>query len=75
MILISFIADDHAEASVNFNKDTFAEDVEKTPHLVMFYAPWYVFNLSKSDTFKWLNLEVHIEIWQNFLWSVIDMPP
>ena len=42
MILISFIADDHAEASVNFNKDTFAEDVEKTPHLVMFYAPWYV---------------------------------
>ena len=52
MILISFIADDHAEASVNFNKDTFAEDVEKTPHLVMFYAPWYVFNLSKSDTFK-----------------------
>ena len=51
MILISFIADDHAEASVNFNKDTFAEDVEKTPHLVMFYAPWYVFNLSESDTF------------------------
>jgi len=33
-------ADDHAEASVNFNKDTFSEDVEKTPHLVMFYAPW-----------------------------------
>jgi hypothetical protein len=51
MILISFIADDHAEASVNFNKDTFAEDVEKTPHLVMFYAPWYVFSLSESDTF------------------------
>ena len=51
MILISFIADDHAEASVNFNKDTFAEDVEKIPHLVMFYAPWYVFNLSESDTF------------------------
>ena len=42
MIVISFIADDHAEASVNYNKDTFAEDVEKTPHLVMFYAPWYV---------------------------------
>ena len=51
MILISFIADDHAEASVNFNKDTFSEDVEKTPHLVMFYAPWYVFNPSESDTF------------------------
>ena len=51
MILISFIADDHAEASVNLNKDTFSEDVEKTPHLVMFYAPWYVFNLSESDTF------------------------
>ena len=42
MILIFFIADDHAEASVNYNKDTFAEDVEKTPHMVMFYAPWYV---------------------------------
>ena len=51
MILISLIADDHAEASINFNKDTFAEDVEKTPHLVMFYAPWYVFNLSDSDKF------------------------
>ena len=51
MILISLIADDHAEASVNFNKDTFAEDVEKTPHLVMFYAPWYVFNISDSDKF------------------------
>ena len=54
MILISFIADDHAEASVNFNKDTFAEDVEKTPHLVMFYAPWYVFNFSEYLTFSFL---------------------
>jgi len=31
---------DHAEAAINFNKDTFAADVEKTPHLVMFFAPW-----------------------------------
>jgi len=34
------IGDDHAETSINFNKDTFAADVEKTPHLVMFFAPW-----------------------------------
>lgn len=34
------IADDHAEASIDFNNDTFAEDVEKKPHLVMFFAPW-----------------------------------
>jgi len=43
VILCSFQAifgDDHAEAAINFNKDTFAADVEKTPHLVMFYAPW-----------------------------------
>jgi len=43
VILCSFqviFGDDHAEASINFNKDTFAADVEKTPHLVMFFAPW-----------------------------------
>jgi len=43
VIFCSFQAifgDDHAEAAINFNKDTFAADVEKTPHLVMFFAPW-----------------------------------
>lgn len=43
VILCSFqtiFGDDHAEASINFNKDTFTADVEKTPHLVMFFAPW-----------------------------------
>lgn len=32
--------DDHAEASINFKEDTFAEQVAKKPHLVMFFAPW-----------------------------------
>ena len=33
------IGDDHAEASINFNKETF-EQVADKPHLVMFFAPW-----------------------------------
>lgn len=32
--------DDHAEASINFKEDTFAEQVAKKPHFVMFFAPW-----------------------------------
>lgn len=32
--------DDHAEASINFKEDTFADQVPKKPHFVMFFAPW-----------------------------------
>ena len=32
--------DDHAEASINFSEESFAEQVPKKPHLVMFFAPW-----------------------------------
>lgn len=43
LVIVAFLgasADDHAEASINFKEDTFAEQVAKKPHFVMFFAPW-----------------------------------
>jgi hypothetical protein len=36
--------DDHGEAAIDFKEDTFAEQIPNKPHLVMFFAPWYVQN-------------------------------
>ena len=32
--------DDHASTAINFSEDSFAAQVPKKPHLVMFFAPW-----------------------------------
>ena len=39
-VLGTVAEDDHGKDVVNLVKDSFDEDVAKTPHLVMFFAPW-----------------------------------